>query len=452
MKRWAHNTAATAVSIAAVLSLAASPSTRAQDSTNSTTLFSDTIAQMPSCISYEVRGVCFWLYCTLFSCKVRTSLKVRHYVPDVIVSTYNDIGSHPWSDIAKPLSESLGAVGAIMAGIPLQDASANNARHRKEDISYKSADAIGNPMGMIGLLLAGESEVDTPANFQIPGFNELMKFPVEEMPRILSEWATVPAQTGNELIDAARRAAQAPQSMLDQLTAFPGSVSGKNTPLGPVGDVVGGKVSGKSMGVPVDDITGIDTGPMKEVGMIIEAAGGGNGESAVVCPGSASLLSLHFLSDLDTPFWRAFLPIETLYAGTWVPGINEVSTENGLVSTWGGQYPRQGDLVQQHPVKASAVVAERVASIIRRHAQPHIYAPLHPAGKVKYFETQGERKWSMLFPVKSSGCMKFGENDSLWIKSFGDKQTSATHGYVWSLWQRYECCGRAGQTYLYSVP
>ncbi len=32
-----------------------------------------------SCLEYKVVGTCFWLFCTYFGCKVRTSTKVRHF-------------------------------------------------------------------------------------------------------------------------------------------------------------------------------------------------------------------------------------------------------------------------------------------------------------------------------------------------------------------------------------
>src|SRR3546814_7764838 len=36
----------------------------------------------PDCLEYRVVGICYWLYCTWTGCTVRTSIKVRHYIPD----------------------------------------------------------------------------------------------------------------------------------------------------------------------------------------------------------------------------------------------------------------------------------------------------------------------------------------------------------------------------------
>src|SRR3546814_7406323 len=39
----------------------------------------------PDCLEYRVVGICYWLYCTWTGCTVRTSTKVRHYVPEAVV-------------------------------------------------------------------------------------------------------------------------------------------------------------------------------------------------------------------------------------------------------------------------------------------------------------------------------------------------------------------------------
>src|SRR5258708_39001713 len=57
-------------------------------------------ALSPDCLSYRVAGVCYWLYCTTFGCSVRTSAKVRHYVPDAVVSSYSNTGANPWTEVA----------------------------------------------------------------------------------------------------------------------------------------------------------------------------------------------------------------------------------------------------------------------------------------------------------------------------------------------------------------
>ena len=46
----------------------------------------------PDCLGYRVVGACYWLFCTNFGYSVRTSPKIRHYVPDAVVSSYANTG------------------------------------------------------------------------------------------------------------------------------------------------------------------------------------------------------------------------------------------------------------------------------------------------------------------------------------------------------------------------
>jgi integrating conjugative element protein (TIGR03756 family) len=163
------------------------------------------------------------------------------------------------------------------------------------------------------------------------------------------------------------------------------------------------------------------------------------------------MLSLQYHSELDSTFWRGKIPLELLYPGSWVPGIGEVG--NSLINTWGGEYPRMGELVQSHPRKASAVMAHRVGSIIRRGAQPHIYKKLYAkGGGFRYFAQMADPKWQAVHPIPEPGCITFGANDSLGVGSWGDYKTSGNNGYVWNLWHRYECCSKAAEIFLFAVP
>ncbi|MER0553186.1 TraU family protein, partial [Pseudomonas aeruginosa] len=57
---------------------------------NSAAIVSSTLS--PQCLEYKVVGICYWLLCGPHGCKVKTSVKVRHYVPDAVVSSYANTG------------------------------------------------------------------------------------------------------------------------------------------------------------------------------------------------------------------------------------------------------------------------------------------------------------------------------------------------------------------------
>ena len=414
-------------------------------------IINSTVQALPGCLRYEVRGVCFFLTCSWYGCWINSSVRVRHYVPDAIVSTYNDPLQHPWTEVGKPLASAMSGVGSALSGSVLDSSANTHHNSGQAEVTFKSVDVIGNPVGMLASALTGAIP-QLPSSLPVPGADELLKFPGQELPRIAQEWRSVPAQTGNALADAARAAAQAPAQVMGKIADVQKGINSAQSALGPVKDVLNGNIDPKSIGSSVAKLAGVDLEGLRQVGQSLQAISGGS--LSLVCPGSASAFTLHFQSDLDGLFWRGLVPLELLYPASWFPGSNEVSQGSGLISTWGSRYPRTGDVIQTHPVKASAVLVERAADIVKRPAQAHIYKRLQDAatnGGYRVFESQGSPQWQMVYP-QSSGCVQFGQNDSLSLTSFGDARTTAEAAYIWNLWQRYDCCSKAGAMFLFSIP
>jgi len=93
----------------------------------------------PDCLQYRVVGICYWLYCTWAGCEVRTSVKVRHYVPDAVVSSYSNTGANPWTEMRflSPPNSSAEAGGDGTSGDD----------HENNLAKFKNADVIGHPGG-----------------------------------------------------------------------------------------------------------------------------------------------------------------------------------------------------------------------------------------------------------------------------------------------------------------
>ncbi|WP_425057015.1 TIGR03756 family integrating conjugative element protein [Sodalis ligni] len=104
---------------------------------NTATIVSSVLS--PACLEYRVVGICYWLYCTPFGCTVRTSVKVRHYVPDAVVSSYANTGENPWVEVrVMSLPNTTAQAGGD--GTTNHDGENNLAR-------FKNADVIGHPAG-----------------------------------------------------------------------------------------------------------------------------------------------------------------------------------------------------------------------------------------------------------------------------------------------------------------
>src|SRR5688500_9754647 len=94
-----------AICTATMVALAApAPSMAQRDAILTADILSRTAAAAQSCAAWRVSGTCFWLRCTYFKCSVKTSMRVSHYSPDAVVSTFHDAASHPWADWGRSLA------------------------------------------------------------------------------------------------------------------------------------------------------------------------------------------------------------------------------------------------------------------------------------------------------------------------------------------------------------
>lgn len=124
-----------AVAFALLVGLASMTSTpRAQAITTPEILQSSMSTQ---CLDYQVIGMCAWLYCSAWGCTVRTSIRVKHYIPELVVSAYENTGDNPWTEIAMlspPTGDALGG-GSARESVAQQHSNTH----------FKNVDAIGHP-------------------------------------------------------------------------------------------------------------------------------------------------------------------------------------------------------------------------------------------------------------------------------------------------------------------
>ena len=106
---------------------------------NTATIVSSALS--PDCLEYRVVGICYWLFCTWTGCTVRTSVKVRHYIPDAVVSSYSNTGENPWIEV-RAMSMPNPTAQAGGDGTTNHDNENNLAK-------FKNADVIGHPGGSV---------------------------------------------------------------------------------------------------------------------------------------------------------------------------------------------------------------------------------------------------------------------------------------------------------------
>ncbi|WP_340621568.1 TIGR03756 family integrating conjugative element protein [Xenorhabdus budapestensis] len=310
-----------------VITLVAAFAPFAQASLNTAQIVASSLS--PSCIQWRVSGLCYWLFCSWHGCTVKTSVKVTHYLPEAVVSTYHAPGGNPWTEMAQVSRLSGGLENAVIGMLSHLTAGGGHhnsqiAGQRRTSLRFKYADAIGHPAtGLIG--------------GQIPGYS---------------------------------------------------------------------------------------------------------------CRSAAIPLMPYFLSTLDTVAWRTGLP-ESFYPEALIPGQRELGSPISA-NLWSHIYPRSGFINQTDDDKASAVVAQRVADIITRAGQPHVYQTLKGQRAVGYWppepvtENTGTQnhQWQRLSPTLNQSCAVFPDGE----------HTAAIDGnQAYALWQPYSCCQRRGQRFLSST-
>jgi integrating conjugative element protein (TIGR03756 family) len=114
------------------------------------------------CMRWMPVGVCFWLRCTLSGCSVRSSIKVGHYQPEAVVSSYNELGGNPWLEIRSTLglAQKTAATGLLGSLLPVPIDSAGNRTeggqgnkdHR--NLIFRETDVIGHPVSSLSDIVA----------------------------------------------------------------------------------------------------------------------------------------------------------------------------------------------------------------------------------------------------------------------------------------------------------
>ncbi len=122
-----------------------------------------TTAATFSCMQWMPIGTCFWLHCSWHGCSVRTSIKVGHYNPDLVVSSYNELGGNPWTEIRATLglaqkTAANGLLGSLLP-VPIDSAGnrtegASNKRDHKNMV-FRETDAIGHPLSSLSGIVSG---------------------------------------------------------------------------------------------------------------------------------------------------------------------------------------------------------------------------------------------------------------------------------------------------------
>lgn len=156
-----------------------------------------------ACMRWMPVGICYWLQCSWSGCSVRTSLKVGHYNPDLVVSVYNELGGNPWAEIRASLGlaqrkAAAGLLGSLLK-VPVDSAgNRSEGTHERRDhknLLFRETDAIGHPLSTLsGIAASGGYVCQSQTRSFVPYFQSGLDALAwrQEIPEILYPASWVP--------------------------------------------------------------------------------------------------------------------------------------------------------------------------------------------------------------------------------------------------------------------
>lgn len=130
-----------------ICSLTTSPHVLAKDITTADIVES---GLNKDCINYCIVGICYFLFCTPVGCKINTSARISHYLPDLVVSVYDEPDENPWTEYREMMGNAeVATQEGILSSISGSDVSGGNLMPANENVNnqlrFKEASVVGNP-------------------------------------------------------------------------------------------------------------------------------------------------------------------------------------------------------------------------------------------------------------------------------------------------------------------
>lgn len=395
----------------------------------------------PNCLNYCFTGVCIFLQCTPLGCTIRTSPKVEHYNPDLVVSAYNleiDGGSgNPWDEVRVSIGLATKTVAGkllkTLTGVtPGSGSATSHSGKVVASLRHKEVEAIGHPLAKLGSLATTSGSGATAAGAP-PG-----------SPSSLGSQSLSNISSGINSVSSDASTVSNVASWGSIVSPVAGDIASAASTVFSAASTLSTLASSASALAALGSAASIASGVFSGAGI------------SFFCTSEATPFMPYYLSAVDPIAWRFNIP-EMLYPAALVPGMREIGKPPFLVPpghTWGHIYPRSGSVTQGDDRKAAAVAAQRAADFITRRNQPHVYLPLTgPTGSGVWspggvLENTGNHKWQMLYPEASPRCRQFGDTKGWYSNAFIEsmapgatkKWTDKQGNYAWVLWRKYGCC------------
>jgi integrating conjugative element protein (TIGR03756 family) len=104
-----------------------------------------------ACLDYQVVGGCLWMTCSPLGCEFDVSIRVRHRVPEAVVTSYPILNKSPWPDSEDAVASTPFARegGASDEG---------GHKNREQALKFKNTEVFGSP-AVAAYHAAAEAEI-----------------------------------------------------------------------------------------------------------------------------------------------------------------------------------------------------------------------------------------------------------------------------------------------------
>lgn len=149
--------------------------TTAQPHITTATLIRATAQALPHCLHYRIKGACYWWVKDGAFGHPEVTLKVAHYIPDVVVSVFDRPGDNPLLEANyfydKPAYKLAKKLIKAFTGLKLGDGRHSFANAHDTQVRFKEVSIIGNPAAH---MLGKDITISPNAIAFMPYFNSFL--------------------------------------------------------------------------------------------------------------------------------------------------------------------------------------------------------------------------------------------------------------------------------------
>ncbi|MEW8139161.1 MAG: TraU family protein [Candidatus Thiodiazotropha endolucinida] len=398
----------------------------------------------PSCGGYCITGACAHLNIRVtwrgISYYTIVSPRIRHAVPDLVISAYNNIGNEPWVDWRSAVGNIMDRLntGPVAAILGVTDGMRGSQQlyaeqGAQQSVRFKEVDIVGHPVSIIPRIARtdGEFNSDIFFNFQVPSVRRL---PSLDQARAQDEATPDDQWSLESMLDSGFNSVM--NILLEQLSIMLRAFD--------LVRVIERLIEMFNMFTSLLDFYNNAMTLLETITRSTIYANLLNPRfqaNRLFCPASVTPFQPYYLSYLDTMFWRTGFPI----TDGPISGSNHSATILNPYSSdrmgssgeiWGHLYPRDGAVNQQMDPKAATVLAVRALDVLKRDvsagSRTRVGVPL-PAGFPR-----GGGRWQMIYPeLRQCSVSPFYGDDT----AFHDFMEENEHGgYAWNYYHVYQCC------------